>query len=168
MKFAELLTKHRNLFLLILLMGTLCASSIANRHRLEEAAETVSIPVISSGETEALSPLEAYRRARDQAYLSDKASLEALCAQDEIDRLLREDASEQLATLVAQHQSAIALEGALLSSELAPCVAVVTGHSVTIVTEKTELTDRDTALVLSLAKTHADASPGSVQIIPAE
>ncbi len=166
MKWTDWLTKYRNVFLLVLLVGTLCASSLYQQQRLEDGSQRVSIPVIATGGN-ATDPLAAYRQTRDSAYLADKASLERLCDQDALDRQTREHAADRLQALVTQHQAALALEGALLTSDLAPCVAVVTAGSVTVVTGKEDLTDQDSALVLSMAKAHADASPADVQIITA-
>lgn len=167
MKPGDILTKHRNLFLLMLLVITLLVSGIANRQRLEAASSTVEIPV-----TEVLaqpsSALEAYRMQRDEAALVDISALEALCAQANLDSRTREDAAQRLQAIIDSRQAQTALEGALLDSSLSPCVAVVSNGSVTIVTEKTSVTDKAAALVMTLAAAHAGASPENVRIITAE
>ncbi len=166
-KLGEWLTRHRNLFLLMLLLITLLVSGMANRERLEAASATVDIPV-----TEVLSQpssaLETYRIQRDQATLADMAALDALCAQTNLDSRTREDAAAKLQSIIDSRQMQTALEGALLDSSLSPCVAVVSGGSVTIVTGKATVTEKDTALVLTLAAAHAGASPENVRIITAE
>lgn len=165
-KAGELLTRHRNLFLLLLLLCTLAVSSAANRERLAEASATVHIPVTSA--PTGVSHVETFRQARDEAYRADLAALEALCAQADLDERTRTDAAARMQALIDCRQAETALEGALLNSSLSPCVAVVAGGNVTIVTGKSAVTKADSALVLSLAKAHADAAPECVRIITAE
>ena len=47
MKAGEILTKHRNLFLVLLLAATLAISGAANQERLQANAPTVEIPVMA-------------------------------------------------------------------------------------------------------------------------
>lgn len=166
-KAGELLTRYRNLFLFALLLSTLVVSGAANRERLQAASVTVDIPVTEVS-AQPMNPLEAYRQQRDQESLSDIAALESLCAQTALDDATREDAADQLQEIIANRQAQSALEGALTGSSLHPCVAVVSGGSVTVVTEKTTVTDRDSALVLTLAAAHAGAAPENVRIITAK
>ena len=49
-----------------------------------------------------------------------------------------------------------------------PCVAVVEGGSVTIVTEKDGLTDGESALVITLARAHAGVEPSGVRVMAVE
>lgn len=160
----DLLTKHRNTFLILLLVTTLIVSGYANQERLQTASATVSIPVTEASAA-ALAPLEAYRRQRDQETLSDIASLEQLLSQDLLDAPTREAAAERLQALVDKRQTQSSLEGALLGSSLYPCVAVVEGSSVTIVTGKKTVTQQDTALVLTMTAAHTGVSPENVRII---
>ena len=163
----ELLTKHRNLFLILLLAATLAVSVAANRDRLVAASATVNIPVTEAA-APAASALAQYRMERAQQLADDIAALEALCAQTLLDKQTREDAAEKLQTIIECRQAESALEGALSGSSLYPCVAVISGSSLTIVTEKSAITDRDSALVLTLAGAHAGISPENVRIITAE
>ena len=164
MKLGEMLTKHRNLFLLLLLAATLLVSTFVRR---ENTVPTVSIPVTETA-AQASSALEAYRQQRDADAKSDMAALEALCSQATLDERTLADAAAQLQRIIDYRQAQSALEGALLNSSLYPCVAVVSNGNVTIVTEKSTITDKDTALVLSLAAVHAAAAPESVRIITAK
>lgn len=161
------LTKHRNAFLLGLLTLTLVVSGYANQQLVMAASSTVSIPVMETA-TQPLSPLESCRQQRDQEALRDMAALETLINQPLLDEATREAAADQLAALVSNRQAQSALESALSGSSLYPCVAVVSNGSVTIVTEKSAVTDKDSALVLTLAAAHAGASPENVRIITAE
>lgn len=166
-RLGELLTRHRNLILLLLLVCTLAVSSAANRERLAETSAAVHIPV-TSADSGSVSRLERYRQTRDEAYRTDLAALEALCAQAGLDERTREDAAVRMQTLIDCRQAQTALEGALLSSSLSPCVAVVAGGNVTIVTEKSAVTQADSALIMTLAQAHAGASPECIRIITAE
>lgn len=100
--------------------------------------------------------------------LSLTAALETLISSENTDRAARQRAAEELQAYVALHQAQLALEGALLTSELAPCCAVVTDGSVTIVTEKQEITEQDTALVLTLVQVHTGVPASGVRIMTAQ
>ena len=161
------LTKHRNAFLLTLLTITLAVSGYVNQQRVTTASATVRIPVTETA-AQQLSPLERFRQQRDQEALRDMAALEALIAQPGLDEATRESAADQLSRIVSCRQSQSSLESALSGSSLAPCVAVVSGDAVTIVTEKAAVTEKDSALVLTLAAAHAGAAPENVHIIATE
>lgn len=165
-KLGQWLTRHRNGFLLCLLTVTLAVSGYANQQRVTAASATVNIPVTETA-AQPLSPLESCRQQRDQEALRDMATLEALINQPALDEATRESAADRLAELVSIRQTQSALESALSGSSLHPCVAVVSGGNVTIVTEKSAVTDKDSALVLTLAAAHAGVSPENVRIIPA-
>ena len=166
-KLGDLLTKHRNSFLLGLLIITLAVSGYASRQQAAEASATVEIPV-TEAVAQPLSPLETYRQQRDQEARSNIAALEKLIAQVNLDEATRDAAAQQLQQIIDNRQAQSALEGALIGSSLYPCAAVVSDGSVTIVTEKAAVTDKDSALVLTMAAAHAGASPENVRIISAK
>lgn len=165
-KWGELLMKRRNAFLLILLATTLLLSGYARQQETKTASTTVNIPVVETA-AQQLSPLERYRQQRDQETLDDIASLEALVSQPLLDEATREAAAERLQQIIDCRQARSALEGALVSSKLGPCVAVISGGSLTIVTSKADITQSDSALVMTLAQAHAGIEPANVQIITA-
>lgn len=166
-KLGQWLTNYRNAFLIGLLTITLVVSGYANQQRVSAASSTVSIPVMETA-SQPLSPLESCRHQRDQEAMQDMAALETLVNQPLLDESTREAAAEHLAELVSNRQAQSSLESALAGSSLHPCVAVVSNGSVTIVTDKSAVTDKDSALVLTLAAAHAGASPENVRIITAE
>lgn len=166
-KLGEGLTKHRNLFLLGLLLTTLAVSGFAQQERLRATPPTVEIPVTEVA-AQPLSALDSYRQQRDQEAQSDIAALEKLIAQPTLDEDTREAAAAHLQEIIANRQAQSALEGALAVSSLYPCAAVVSGGNVTIVTQKSTVTDRDSALVMSLAAAHAGVTPEKVRIITAK
>lgn len=129
-------------------------------------ARGVTLPMTSAESS--VSPLEAFRISRDSAYQRDMSALETLISSENTDRTARQSAAEELQACVALHQAQLALEGALVSSELAPCCAVVTDGSVTIVTEKQEITEQDTALVLTLVQVHTGVPASGVRIMTAQ
>lgn len=162
-KLGELLTKHRNAFLLVLLVTTLAVSSLTGQPAVPA---TVDIPVTEAAAAP-VSALQAYRMQRDQEALSDIAALEALIAQPLLDASTREDAAARLQEIIDCRQAQSAMEGALVSSSLGPCVAVLSNGSLTIVTEKAEITGKDSALVLTLAAAHTGVKPENIRIITA-
>lgn len=155
--------KMKNGLLLALLLVTLCVSGLMNQQRLEEASMAVAIPVARTAGSQSV--LETFRTERDQAHQQDLAALQALLQQEDLDEKTRCDAAERIQALVDAREAQLAVEGALLESSLAPCVAVYARGSLTIVTEKTEITEADSAVVLSVASAHTDAEPGNVKIM---
>lgn len=166
-KLGDMLTRHKNAFLIVLLVTTLAVSGYANQSRLSQGRDTVDIPVTETF-SQALSALESYRRQRDETTLADIAALEKLISQTTLDDKTRDQAAELLQATIDARQAQLSLEGALTGSSLYPCVAVVQGGSVTIVTEKSAVTQKDSALVMTLAAAHAGVSPDHVRIITAE
>lgn len=164
-RLGEMLTKHRNTFLLMLLISTLLVSGYHAKQ--QGASATVDIPVTATA-SQTLSPLESYRQQRNQDAISDINALEKLISQSTLDENTRDDAVRRLEEIITSRQAQSALEGALVGSSLSPCVAVVAGDSLTIVTEKGVITDKDSALVMTLAAAHAGIAPENVRIITAE
>lgn len=163
----DFIRKHRNVLLLLTLLVTLAVSCLATQHRLVEAATTVALPVVQVT-TSPASRLEDFRTRREETYLSDLSTLQALCDQTALSDQTREDAARQLQEMVARRESQLALEGALAQSGVYPCVAVITPGSVTVVTEKETLSSGESALVMTLAKAHAGVEPSGVRVMTAE
>lgn len=158
------LIRHKNKLLMAALLLSLAVAIFLRP--TSPQAQSVTLPMTSAESS--LSPLEAFRLSRDSAYSRDMAALETLISAEDTDRTARQNAAEALQSFVALHQAQLALEGALLSSELAPCCAVVTAGCVTIVTEKQEITAQDTALVLTLAQVHTGIPASGVRIMTAQ
>ncbi len=158
--------KHRNVLLLLCLLLTLAFSWLATNQRLVDAAATVSLPVEPVSAAPA-GKLAQFRARQEAAFAADTASLQALCDREDLSAATREDAALQLQQLIAAREKQLALEGALTQSGLYPCVAVVGEGSVTLVTEKSTLSDGESALVLTLAQAHAGVEPSGVRVITA-
>lgn len=164
---ADFLTRHKNTLLLTLLVTTLiCARTIGQRGSAD-AHTAVTIPVMQTN-TDQLTPLEAFRQAREEALRADMAALQALCDQEKLDAQTRQDAADRLERIVDQHQMQLAIEGALSTSSLAPCAAVVRTGSVTVVTRKETITAQDSAMVIAIAREYADVTSSGVQVITAQ
>lgn len=163
----EFIRKHRNPLLLTALLFTLAASYFFTQQRLLEASTTVSLPV-EQVSAPASSALDDYRARREATYLQDVSTLESLCAQENLSAQTREDAAAQLQALIATRQSQLALEGALVKSGVAPCLAVISPGSVTVVTEKETLSDGESALIMTLAQSHTGVAPSGVRVITSE
>lgn len=153
--------RHSRLLLISILTVTLLVSSEANRRSHEDTVFT-SLPVTTTTAGEAVA---VYIADRDSAHDKDMAALLALTENEAIDLQTRQTAAEQMTVLAANSESQQALEAALASTALAPCAAIVTNGSVTLVTGKTEITAQDSALVLALAAAHAGAKPTDVRIL---
>lgn len=161
----DLLAKHRNVFLIGLLAATLAFSGYVKQENTKAAS--VNIPVTEVA-AQPLNALEGFRQQRDQSVLTDIAALEKLIALPDLDDNTRQEAAACLQSIIEARQAQSALEGALSGSSLSPCVTVVQNGSVTIVTDKSTITEKDSALVMTLAAAHTGASPENVRIIPAD
>lgn len=157
------LTDKKNILLLCALMATILISSLITIRRLESEHAPVSLPVSQSKTIG--SALDNFILQRDETYASDAAALQRLCETEALDADTLESAAKQLQEMIARHEKQTALEGTLTQSGIYPCAAVITGNSVTIVTEKETLTDGERALVITLAGTHAGIPPSGVQVI---
>lgn len=158
------ITRHRNLLIVLLLLATMVVSSLANQERLAQEAATVSLPVAEPFE-EPAGKIETFRRQRDAASLQDIAALQALIGQEQLDQQIRAEAAAQLQAIIDAREKQLALEGTLMESGFFPCVAVVSAGQVTIVTEKSGLSDDDAALLLAMAQLHAGVQPAQVSVI---
>lgn len=164
---SDWISRHRNLLLILLLLATMAVSSLANQERLSQDAATVSLPVVEPC-AEPAGRIELFRQQRDTTAMQDMAALQTLVHQEQLDEQTRAEAARQLQSLVDAREKQLALEGALLESGLYPCAAVVSAGQVTIVTEKTTLTDDESALLMTMAQLHAGASPSQVSVITAD
>ncbi len=160
MRIGDFLERHRNAFLVLLVSCTFIVGTQVNR---QEDVRMLSIPVAAPYAAE--DAVEAYRARRDSAQLRDMAALEAILARDDADRNTRNAASAALADLVHAREASLAIEGALVTSSLSPCVAVVDAGLVTVVSEASAISERESALVIELAAVHAGIDAANVRII---
>lgn len=166
-RIGDFLTRHRNLFLAALLVTTLFVSSTSNIRRLSSAQDVTALPVTAVHKP-AGNAIAVFSAQRDSTHLQDITALEALCLQEDLDAETRRQAAEQMQEMIRCREAQAAIEKALVSSNLAPCAAVVSGGSLTIVTEQPSFTEEDAALVMILADAHAGIAPADVRIMTAE
>lgn len=159
-KLGGFLTKHRNL----LLISLVTAAMLIGHYSSDDQPVTVDIPVVETAAA-IQSPVESFRQRRNQAECTDIAALEQLVMRDDLDEQMRCKAAERLQSIIDARQIQSAIEGALATSSLYPCAVVLEGGILSIVTEKSAVTDRDMALVLSLAADHGGVKPEAVRII---
>ena len=160
----DLLTKHKNAFLISLLILTLSFGFLSGAN---DSMPTVDIPVTDVFSQQG-SPLTVFRQNRDASSLADLAALERLLSKPDLDAATRDTARSALQALIDTRQAQTAIEGALCNSSLYPCTAVLSGGSLTIVTEKADISEKDSARVMTLAAAHAGISPENVRIVTAE
>lgn len=159
-RLGEFLTKHRNM----LLISLVAAAMLIGHFSPDDQPVTVDIPVIETAAA-VTDPVESFRQRRNLAESADIAALEQLVGRDDLDEQTRRKAAERLQSIVDARQIQSAIEGALVTSSLYPCAVVLEGGILSIVTEKSAVTDRDTALVLSLAADLGGIKPEDVRII---
>ncbi len=157
--------RHRNACLVVLSLLTLAATLLQDKQ--DDAPASVSIPVMAASGDEAV-PVAAYLRKRDADALRDMAALEALIAREDVSAEIRNAAADQLRGMAAARQAQTAIEGALINSSLYPCAAVISNGVLTLVTGKSAVTEKDSALVIALAALHAGLSAEKVCILTAE
>lgn len=165
-KAADFITRHKNMLLIALLSVTLLLSSEANRRRLSDGLFTTALPVTQT--QEAALAVSACALEQDAAYDRELTALSALIAREDIEASTREAAAEEMQAIIHDRQAREALDTALAATSLAPCTAVISGGSVTIVTAKSEITPEESALALSLASAHAGAQMQNVRILTGE
>lgn len=156
--------KYRNTLLFALLVATMLVSCLVNQDRLAVQTASVAIPLVQTTAVPS-GRLDTLRNQRDETAMNDMAALQALCDASALDKDTREDAAARLKALVDTRQQQSALECALSSSSIAPCLAVITPGCVTIVTDKSDLTAEEQTQALALARIHTGIEPSGVRII---
>ena len=119
----------------------------------------------AASQTEAVDTFAAYQTRRDEERKTDRAALEKLLERNDLDTASRQDATATLARIVDWNEQELALEGALTKSRLSPCIAVRSEGMVTVVTDRAELSEGESALLLTLCETHCGVSPEGVKVI---
>ena len=100
------------------------------------------------------------RDVREEGYQKDLEVLQTL-AQKEDGELAR----EQLAKMIAAHQSELAIEEALLESGFEDAMVIVQGGSVTVMLSQEKMTQENSAGILALCMAHADVGAGNVRLM---
>jgi len=105
------------------------------------------------------------RLSRETAYDRDVAALEALVGNETVDASTREMAAQQLSMLIAEHQSEIRLEAALLEAGYHSAVVLVNNGSVTVMVAQDQLTEENSEQILSLCLAHTEAGAENIRVM---
>lgn len=154
---------RKNTLLFLLLIASMAVSSIITIRRLEEESSPVSLPVTFVNTQE--SAVEVFRREQDDAEEADLSALREISQNELLDASTREAAASQLQDMIHRRELKAALEAALSTTALAPCAVVLTDGSVTVITGKDTLTPGESAMVVTLAHSHAGVEPSGVRVI---
>ncbi|MBR6570126.1 MAG: SpoIIIAH-like family protein [Clostridia bacterium] len=105
------------------------------------------------------------RLKRENAYERDITALQALVNNESADAATREMAAQQLAVLIAEHQSEIQLETALLEAGYRTAIVLVNNGAVTVMVPQDQLTEEKSAQILALCLAHTDADAENVRVM---
>ena len=108
------------------------------------------------------------RSLREMGYDKDIAALQALVDNPENDETVRKQAAQQIARLVENHQTELAIEEALIGAGFAPRLVVMQGDSITVSLSSAELSGTDGVTILSLCVSHSDVAVENIRIMTAD
>ena len=155
--------RRKNTLLFIVLLASMAVSCLVTIRRLEGESAPVSLPVtFVAGHASDIDGLRQEVMTKEDA---DLAALREISRNELLDAATRESAAAQLSAMVARRESQAALEAALSSTPLAPCTVILTEGSMTVVTAKENISQAESAMVVTLADTHAGVEPSGVRII---
>lgn len=148
-----------------LLAALALAAGILIWERLpEQPAQPAPSPTPARSETPA--PVAADERsAREAAYDKDMAALKELMANEALGEDVRTQAAERLNQMVADHQTELGLEEALVRAGFGPCMALVQNGALTIALPAGEIDAAQSAAVLSLCAAHTDIAVENIRIM---
>ena len=105
------------------------------------------------------------RLKRENAYERDVTALQALVDNESADQATREMAAQRLAVLIAEHQSEIRLETALLEAGYQTAIVLVNNGAVTVMVPQDQLTEEKSAQILALCLAHTDADAENIRVM---
>lgn len=143
--------------LILLVAMALCLWWMEGRTPEKDAAAPTATPVPTAARDE--------RSQRETAYDRDVAALQALLESGAADEATQEMAAQKLAALIAEHQSEIALEAALVEAGYASAVVMVQNGAVTVMIPSDRLDEAASAQILSLCVAHAQVGAENVRIM---
>ncbi len=122
-----------------------------------EPPEPVQTPAV-------LTPNDA-RLKREASYEKDVAALQALLESGAADAATQEMAAKNLAQLIEEHTSEIALELALEEAGFAGAAVIVQNGAVTVMLSDEQLTETVSTQIISLCIAHTDAGAENVRVM---
>ena len=105
------------------------------------------------------------RLKRETAYDRDAAALQKLLESGAADEATQALAAQTLTGLIAEHQSEIGLETALIEAGYDGAVVIVQSGAVTVMIPQDRLSESASAQILSLCLAHAQVSAENVRIM---
>ncbi len=116
------------------------------------------------GEATKASPVTE-RGRREAAYEKDLAALSGLTENQNVDSAIRQDAAKQLAQMIEEHQTELAIEDALSAAGYSPCMTLLQNGALTVLVETKELTATQSATILSLCAAHTHIGVENIRIM---
>ena len=95
----------------------------------------------------------------------DAAALQALTENDQLQQAVRDQAAEQLARMVQNHQTELAIEEALQKAGYLPALVIMQNDSLTINVGARELSGPDSMTILSICVAHSDVPSENIRIM---
>ena len=105
------------------------------------------------------------RLKREASYEKDVAALQALIESGAADEATQEMAAKNLAELIEEHTSEIALESALEEAGFAGAAVIVQNGAVTVMLPDEQLSEKNSAQIISLCIAHTDAKAENVRVM---
>lgn len=128
------------------------------------AAPSASISPAPTGQGAA----ESGRTARELAYDKDVNALTSLISKENVSEGIRDQAAQQLAQMIANHTTELAVEEALLHAGFAPCLAVLQNDALTVSVGIDELTSAQSGAILAVCVAHSDVAAENIRIMTAD
>ena len=145
-----------------LLAGLLTAAGVLLWMQQDVGIRDMPVPTPSPAQTQ-----KDERSARETAYDKDIAALRKLLESGTTDEHTRTQAARQLENLIAQHQSELAIEEALIQAGFRPLLVLCQNGAVTVMVEEALSTEAG-ATVLGICMAHAGVGAENIRIMTVE
>ena len=129
--------------------------------------QKVQLPISQEPPEEVIvspAPTVSGREVRELSYEKDAAALQALTENDQL-QAVRDQAAEQLARMVQNHQTELAIEEALQKAGYLPALVIMQNDSLTINVGARELSGTDSMTILSICVAHSDVPLENIRIM---
>lgn len=130
--------------------------------------QKVQLPISQEPPEEVIvspAPTVSGREVRELSYEKDAAALQALTENDQLQQAVRDQAAEQLARMVQNHQTELAIEEALQKAGYLPALVIMQSDSLTINVGARELSGPDSMTILSICVAHSDVPSENIRIM---
>ena len=87
--------------------------------------------------------------------------------QDEnVQQEVRQQAGLQIERMIAEHQTELGLEEALISAGFGPCMVLMQNDALTVMVSAPELSGAQSAAILSVCVAHTEVSLDNIRVMP--